>query len=152
MRMLSCLRNLLVCFAMCSASLTTTACGDDSDDGSGGAGGSSGASGASGMSGAGGGGGSDEPEADCDGDVPSYAEVSAFDKCVQCHSSEISGGSRGGAPSSVNFDTYEAARGQAQNAVDEVFIGNMPLPGSGVTISPAERQALIAWGLCGTPE
>jgi uncharacterized membrane protein len=104
------------------------------------------------MSGAGGSGGRSEPEADCDGEVPTYAEVSAFDKCVMCHSSEISGGARRGAPSSWNFDTYEAADARAQDAVLEVFRGNMPLPGSGVTITAAERQALITWGLCGTPE
>ena len=44
-----------------------------------------------------------------------YADV--FSKiCLHCHDSNLSGSSRNGAPSTVNFDTYESAKASAQSA------------------------------------
>lgn len=89
-------------------------------------------------------------EVDCSSDVPTFAEVS-FAACTGCHASDLSGAARNSAPSSVNFDDYEAARASAARAVDAVQRGAMPPAGSGSTLSDAEKQELYRWGLCGTP-
>lgn len=135
MRLLLSLQALWVCLTFA----VLPACGDDSGDGG---------AGASGVGGSGG----DEPDPDCDGDVPVYTDVTIFDKCTTCHSSENTAGARNGAPSSFNFDTFAAAMASAENAVEEVAEGAMPPANSGITLTEAEKKALYAWGLCGTPE
>ena len=42
--------------------------------------------------------------------VPKYAEMTAaWGKCTVCHSSTLTGGSRAGAPTGIDFDKYDAA-------------------------------------------
>jgi len=109
---------------------TFSACGDDGSEGTAGQGGTSG---------------------DCE-DVPTYADVSAFDKCTMCHSSSLSGPDRNNAPMDHNFDTYDGAADHADHIAEEAEGNNMPPPASGITITAAEREALIKWATCGTPE
>lgn len=91
------------------------------------------------------------PEVDCATvTVPKYSEVTILNSCNACHSSALSGEARQDAPDSVNFDTYEAAVKDAEDAVSEVYGGSMPPEGYQVT--EEQRQALYAWGLCGTPK
>jgi cytochrome c2 len=45
----------------------------------------------------------DLPDVECGvGEIPAYDEVSIFDKCTMCHSSELSGSAQGG-PGSFNL-------------------------------------------------
>lgn len=95
-------------------------------------------------------GGDDEelPTVDCTGTVPKYDDVAAFDKCVTCHSSELSGSARKDAPADVNFDTESAARKNAEKAAEEVNGGAMPPPSSGIKLTNEEKDDLYKWALC----
>ena len=101
-------------------------------------------------------GGDDEeeelPEVDCDGGVPTYAEVDAFEKCTVCHSSEKMGAERQDANEEFNFDTYAAAKHEPEEVAHEVFEGAMPPPESMITLTDEEKEGLYLWTLCGTPE
>jgi hypothetical protein len=93
------------------------------------------------------------PTADCDGEhVPSFAEVEIFDKCVGCHGSGVTGPARNAAPISANFDDHDSAAANAESAAQYVFIGFMPPPQTGISVSDAEKRQLYQWALCGTPE
>ncbi len=123
---------------------TAIACGDDHDDEA--------EAGASGHPHGDGDGDGDLPE-ECEGeDVPTFDEVAAFDKCVMCHSSELSGSDRNNAPDDHNFDTHEGATEHLGHVAEQVEEGAMPPPASGITISAAEREALLLWANCGAPE
>lgn len=94
--------------------------------------------------------GSDLPDVDCTAPVPTYAQVHAFSvSCISCHHAGLTGAARFGAPPSVNFDTYAAARPHAELAARRVFAGEMPRTG---TLSAADKEDLYRWSLCGTPE
>jgi hypothetical protein len=93
------------------------------------------------------------PEVDCDAEeVPTFAEVAAFEKCTTCHSSELSGAERNGAPADDNWDEYEEAMEHAELIAHEVFEGEMPPEESGITLTAAEEDDLYLWALCGAPE
>jgi uncharacterized membrane protein len=81
--------------------------------------------------------------------VPKYAEMTAWGKCTNCHSSTLSGGSRAGAPAGIDFDKYDAAVMDADRALSEVESGAMP-PGGG--LSGAEKTQIINWASCDTPQ
>ena len=103
-------------------------------------------------------GGDDEeeelPDVDCgEGTIPTYAEVTAFDTCTLCHSSQLTGEDRSEAPTSINFDTYEAAKKYAEDAAAEVHEGAMPPADSAApALTAEEKDMLYKWALCGTPE
>ena len=92
--------------------------------------------------------GSKLPDVDCSGTVPKYAEVTALTKCSMCHSSDLSGSTRRGAPSSVNYNSESSASAKAEDAASEVFGGDMPPSNSGISLSEDEKQALYKWALC----
>lgn len=90
------------------------------------------------------------PEVDCDAVAPpAFAEVALFETCVLCHASTRTGADRFGAPSGVDYDTYEAAAANAEHGVELVYLGLMP-----PTSEPeqGEMDAFYNWGLCGTPQ
>lgn len=93
----------------------------------------------------------------CTGDVDCsqvkpYAEVTAFgNSCNACHSSGLTGADRAGAPSEFNYDTLEAARHETEESVEVVLEGEMP-PSDGPPITDEEKQDLLTWLQCGTPE
>jgi len=93
--------------------------------------------------------GSNMMEPDCDGTVPAFEDVSAFDKCVTCHdSTKTTAATRMAAPQGINFDSESAALEHAAKAAEEVEENKMPPVGSGVTISASEKEELIKWALC----
>lgn len=90
------------------------------------------------------------PEVDCDQvDVPTYAEVTMWPDCVNCHASTLTGANRQGAPEGIDYDTYESASALAYLAAVEVASGTMPFTG---TVTEEQKQSLYAWALCDTPE
>jgi len=91
----------------------------------------------------------DLPQVDCDdGAVVEYEDVSAFDKCVVCHDSSKTGDARAKAEVGVDFDTEALATKSAEKAAEEVFEGEMPPEGSGITITDEQKETLYRWALC----
>lgn len=88
------------------------------------------------------------PDVNCSGTVPAYSDVTALEKCSVCHSSELSGNARRGAPGGINFNTEAAADAKAEDSASEVYGGDMPPSNSGVTLTEDEKQALYKWALC----
>jgi len=94
---------------------------------------------------------SSEPESDANVDcatAPTFAEVTAFQKCLNCHSQNLSGAARRSAPASVNFDTESDVLTHADHIEEQVGRGSMPPPGSGITLTDEERQTLLDWVRC----
>jgi uncharacterized membrane protein len=83
--------------------------------------------------------------------VPKYTEMTAWARCVTCHSSSLSGASRAGAPPGVDFDNYDAALADADEALSEVEDGEMPPSGS-PQLSAAEKDQILHWASCDTPQ
>jgi uncharacterized membrane protein len=93
------------------------------------------------------------PEVDCDtGAVPTFDEVTAFDKCASCHDSAKTGAARMNAPTAINFDSYDGAEPHATKAAEEVNEGAMPPANSGITLTASEKETLYRWALCGAME
>lgn len=85
----------------------------------------------------------------CSGKVPTYAELTIFQKCSMCHSSQLAQGQpRMQSPININFDTEPAADAAAVLAVQEVKADAMPPKASGITVTDAEKQALYTWAEC----
>lgn len=92
-------------------------------------------------------------DVDCDADpIPTFDQVAAFDTCTTCHSSELTGTERNGAPADDNWDDYVEAEEHAELIAHEVFEGAMPPADSGLTLTAAEEDELYLWALCGAPE
>lgn len=95
----------------------------------------------------------DLPQVDCSGDIPAFDEVTAFSEvCTNCHSTGLSGTERNGAPANINWDDYDSAQVHAEDGAEEVFDNDMPPPGSGHTLTNAQKEQLYRWALCGTPQ
>jgi len=103
------------------------------------------------------------PAVDCAKEtVPTYAQVTLFHTtCVNCHSSTKTGNDRKGmgaeaAPTTINFDTYAAAKAAAIPAAQELYEderGAMPPEDSGLPVATdAEKNQVLVWAKCGTPE
>jgi cytochrome c5 len=119
------------CFAIITLALALSACGGDEDGGP----------------------NAESLGIDCSDDVPTFDEVTAFETvCTNCHASSLSGAARNGAPAGYDFDRYERAADEAGEIAEYVNEGLMPPPDSGLSISAAERQAILRWSVCGTPE
>lgn len=86
-----------------------------------------------------------------------FAEPFFANYCTRCHSIDVQGADRQGAPSDHNFDTPIEARGLADHidwttgsgpaATNEI----MPPPG-GDSPTREERAQLSTWLACGAPE
>jgi mono/diheme cytochrome c family protein len=74
--------------------------------------------------------------------------------CLVCHSSNLTGTARNGAPPSVNWDTYEATIPNASRAiVRAVDQMTMPPSFSGLPLlNEAQRTAMLAWQNAGFPK
>jgi len=89
------------------------------------------------------------PEVDCATPVPTFADVTAFrTSCVSCHSIQLTGPSRAGAPAGMDYDVYASAAAVAEPTARTVFLGTMPPSGG---IQPAAEDVLYRWSLCGAP-
>jgi uncharacterized membrane protein len=92
------------------------------------------------------------PDVDCaTATVPKFAEMTAWAKCTNCHSSALTGAARNAAPEGINYDNFGDARNNAELAMHEVFEGEMPLPGS-PQLTEQEKQQIYNWASCGTPQ
>ncbi len=92
----------------------------------------------------------DLPEVDCDNsNVPSYADLAAINSCTGCHSSDLSGADRAGAPEGVDYDNHADAMRNAESGAREVFAGRMPV---GSTLGAGDKEEFYLWALCGTPQ
>jgi len=95
--------------------------------------------------------GGEGPNVDCNSVTPpKYSEITAWDKCVTCHSSTLTGAARANAPAAINYDTYDGAKANAAKAIDEVYEGAMPPAGS-PPLSDAEKTQIYNWASCDTP-
>jgi hypothetical protein len=93
------------------------------------------------------------PEVDCDDSVPTFEQVTAFQRvCTNCHDSSLEGAERNGAPRGYDFDLYESAADEAEEIVEHVQDGSMPPPSSGLSLTASEETTLYRWALCGTPD
>jgi len=82
--------------------------------------------------------------------VPKFSEMTAWGKCTTCHSSTLTAMDRKAAPPGIDFDTYAAAKANAQTAMDEVEEGAMPLAGY-PELTADEKSQIINWASCDTP-
>lgn len=82
-------------------------------------------------------------------DVKKFSEITTWSKCTACHSTTITGAARMPGTEGINFDDYASAMTHAQKAMDEVAEGAMP-PGGG--LSDAEKDQIINWASCDTPQ
>lgn len=99
-----------------------------------------------------GGGGNDGPNIDCTtATVPKFAAMTAWAKCTTCHSSTLASDARRGAPAGINYDNYADARTHAQLAMDQVYAGEMPLPGN-PELTEEEKTQIYTWASCETPQ
>jgi uncharacterized membrane protein len=100
------------------------------------------------------GGGDELPEVDCTMPaVPTFAQVTAFTtSCGNCHSSELVGAARNGAPTGIDYDTYDSAVRFAEKAAEEVNEGAMPPGGAATALTAMEKETLFRWALCETPQ
>ena len=89
------------------------------------------------------------PTVDCTPPVPTFAQVNAFrSNCSNCHSIQLTGNSRMGAPVGMDYDVYASAAAVAEDTARTVFGGSMPPSGG---IQPADKEVLYRWSLCGAP-
>jgi uncharacterized membrane protein len=95
----------------------------------------------------------DEPADECSGTIPTFSQVTALSAvCTNCHSSTKTGDARNGAPDEDNWDVYATARAEAAEIAEEVEEGAMPPPGSGFTLTAAQKEQLLLWAECGAPQ
>ena len=73
--------------------------------------------------------------------------------CLFCHSSELTGSQRNGAPSSVNWDTFSAAAERGDRAIVRA-VDQMSMPPSfrGIpALNQEQKEAMQAWQEAGFP-
>lgn len=63
--------------------------------------------------------------------------------CTGCHAATLSGSARNGAPSGIDFDTYDGAAKHAASA--SARIQNESMPPSGTKASPAQKELFGCW-------
>lgn len=92
------------------------------------------------------------PDVDCSAvTIPKFAEMSAWAKCTNCHSSTLTGSARNAAPVGIDFDVIASARANADTAMAEVYEGAMPLAGF-PALTDDEKNQIYNWASCDTPE
>lgn len=89
------------------------------------------------------------PTVDCTPPVPTFAQVRAFrSSCSNCHSIQLTGNSRMGAPVGMDYDLYASAAAVGEPTARTVFEGSMPPSGG---LFSADKEVLYRWTLCGSP-
>ncbi len=74
-----------------------------------------------------------------------------FDICLECHITTNSGADRKGAPSTINFDTFELVKMNISDAKRRAgSASTMPPSSATTTPSTQERADLVEWADCGT--
>jgi uncharacterized membrane protein len=72
-------------------------------------------------------------------------------RCQVCHSSQVTGTNRLGAPEDMNFDNLETVRAEAGEMYDEVLSGAMP-PDQGLKVTGSDLENMRIWLACGAME
>jgi cytochrome c5 len=73
--------------------------------------------------------------------------------CLGCHSSELSGANRNGAPDGADFDTYSEASKNGGGAVSRgVTAMDMPPASVSNALTDEQKQALKNWKVLGFPK
>ena len=76
------------------------------------------------------------PTIDCNNaDVPTFAQVTAFQVCANCHS---------------EYGSYAGAASHGDQAQNAIASGNMPT--GGYSLTAEEEDALYTWVQCGQPQ
>jgi uncharacterized membrane protein len=77
------------------------------------------------------------------------------DYCTRCHSSELRGAERQGAPNDHNFDTVQGVRAELDHTDESTAAGpdavNTWMPLGAPTPTEDERRKLGEWLACGAP-
>jgi uncharacterized membrane protein len=85
-----------------------------------------------------------------------FGEEFMSNYCVRCHSAEVSGADREGAPGDHNFDSAFEIRAFADHIDQKAGSGpdatNDLMPPDGAAPSMVEREQLAEWLACGAPE
>jgi len=85
----------------------------------------------------------------------SFGEAFFADYCTRCHSVDVTGGAREGAPSDHNFDTQFEAQALADHIDQAAGSGpastNTAMPPDEPFPSMTEREQLAEWLACGAP-
>ncbi len=71
--------------------------------------------------------------------------------CTPCHSSHLSTEDRAGAPSGINFDSYDGLSGQLENVIGYVEGDDPLMPPEGGP-PEADNAAFLEWLRCGAPQ
>jgi uncharacterized membrane protein len=90
------------------------------------------------------------PKVECDESITwdSWAEDFFATYCTDCHSSELEGAARHGAPETANFDTFEGVEAR-WNYIIEMATGLNPrMPPTNPEPTDKEREILYAWLWC----
>src|SRR5262245_43986879 len=69
-------------------------------------------------------------------------------RCVVCHSSQLSGASRHGAPSDLNFDNLGLVAEEAESIYTEAKEGSMP-PSGYPAVEGTDLENMRTWLACG---
>ena len=76
--------------------------------------------------------------------------------CTRCHSSELKGGARNGAPDGRNYDTLDGIKADIGEIDEEAAAGpravNTGMPKGSPSPSEEERRKLGEWLACGAPQ
>lgn len=90
--------------------------------------------------------------ADCSAPVPTFTQLApVFAKCTNCHASTKMDADRMGAPVGYDFDVYDSAVAEAEEARELVENDAMP-PAPNPKLTAEEKEMLYKWVECGTPE
>ena len=85
----------------------------------------------------------------------SFGQQFFADYCTRCHSTELSGAARQGAPNDHNFDSAELVRDELDHTDEQAAAGpdsvNTLMPIGGPTPTEDERKQLGEWLACGAP-
>lgn len=71
--------------------------------------------------------------------------------CLSCHSSQLTGVARQGAPEEYNFDKLDVVRSEVGEIYGEVEEGEMP-PAPATKITGQDLENLRIWLACGAPD
>lgn len=66
-------------------------------------------------------------------------------KCVTCHSSQLSGAARGGAPAGADYDVAATVKAEATEMYGKILDGSMP-PGG--TLTETEKESIRVYLAC----
>lgn len=85
----------------------------------------------------------------------SFADQFFQSYCRRCHSTELTGSARNGAPSDHNFDSAELVREELDHTDEQAAAGpdavNTLMPIGAPTPTEEERKKLGEWLACGAP-